>query len=362
VNAPAPDPAAILAAFPLDPVSITPHAGGHINQSWRVESRTGPFLLQRINPAVFPDGAAVMRNMLLVTRHLEQALRARQVPDPTRHTLRVVPAVDGSPAIRAGDGAWWRLLHFIEDTVTLERVTRPEQAFEAGRAFARFLAFLRDFDGRHLTETIPAFRDTAARVTQLDRAVAADQAGRVASVREDLAALDARRDYAELFPPLIASGALPRRVVHNDAKSGNVLRDAATGEGLAVVDLDTVMPGTALSDVGDLIRSMASPTDEDERDLSRVAVQPILVEGLARGYLSLAGEVVAPEERRHFITAGLVTTYEQAVRFYTDYLDGDRYYRISRPGQNLDRGRAQLKLLMSLEASRAELERIVAAL
>jgi Ser/Thr protein kinase RdoA (MazF antagonist) len=362
VSAPALDPAAILAGFPLDPVSITPHVGGHINQSWRVETRAGPCLLQRINPAVFPDGAAVMHNMRLVTRHLAAALAARQARDASRRALRLVPAKDGSAAIRAGDGAWWRLLHFIEGTVTLERVTQPEQAFQAGRAFAGFLALLSDLDGSELAETIPGFRDTAARVAQLDAAVAADRIGRVAAVREDLAALDARRDYAGLFPPLIASGVLPRRVVHNDAKSGNVLRDAATGEALAVVDLDTVMPGTALSDVGDLIRSMASPTDEDERDLSRVAVQPALVEGLARGYLSAARDVLAPEERRLLITAGLVTTYEQAVRFYADHLDGDRYYRTSRAGQNLDRGRAQLALLLSLEANRNTLERVVARL
>lgn len=357
---PALDPAPILAAFPIDVVRFTPHAGGLINHSWRVESSAGPYLLQRINPAVFTDGEGVLRNQQLVTAHLARSLAARGVRDAERRALRLRLTRDGHPGHRAGDGAWWRLLHFIEGSVTLGRVTEAEEARQAGRAFGEFLAMLDDFDGRQLTETIPGFRNTAARVAQLDQAVEADRLNRVASVRVELAELDLRRFYTELLPPHLTSGAIPRRVAHNDAKSGNVLRDAVTGEALAVVDLDTVMPGTALSDVGDLIRSMASPTDEDERDLAAIVVRTGLVEGLARGYLDAAGAVLTSAERKYFITAGLVTTYEQAVRFLADYVDGDRYYQTTRAGQNLDRGRAQLRLLMRLEEKQAELERMIA--
>lgn len=357
---PALDPTTVLAAFPVTPISITPHLGGHINRSWRIETATGAFLLQRINPAVFTDGAGVLRNMQLVTRHLSS--RVAGGADAERRCLRLVPSREGYPGVRAVDGAWWRLMHFIAGSVTLERVTRPEEAWQAGRAFGEFLAALHDLDGDQLGETIPGFRDSARRVRQLDDAVQSDRTNRVADVRAELTALDARRHYAAVLPPLMATGALPRRVAHNDAKSGNVLRDAVTGEALAVVDLDTVMPGTALSDVGDLIRSMASPTDEDERDLDRIVVQPELVDGLAGGYLSAAGAVLTAEERQNFVVAGLVTTYEQAVRFFTDYLEGDHYYTTNRPGQNLDRGRAQLRLLLSLEENRAMLEELVRAL
>lgn len=362
MSEPAADPADILTQYPIDSRSIVPHPGGHINRSWRVESSTGPLLLQRLNDSIFPDGAGVVRNIVLVTRHLGDRLRQQYPADADRRCLTLLPTRSGAMAVQAPDGAWWRLVVFIAETVVRERVTVTAEAETAGRAFGEFLALLADFDGSQLTETIPHFRDTARRVAQLDHAVALDQHQRVAAIRKELTALDVRRGYAALFPPLIASGELPRRVVHNDAKSGNLLRDARSGEALAVIDLDTVMPGTALSDIGDLIRSMASPTDEDERDLSRIAVDPTLIEGLARGYFSAAGRTLVAEERRQFIAAGVVTTYEQAVRFFADYLDGDRYYRTSRAGQNLDRGRAQLALLTQLEESRSRLERMVMSL
>lgn len=356
---PPPDPARILQHFPIQPVRWSVHTGGHINDSWRIETGEGSYLLQRLNPTVFTDGALVMRNMERVTRHLASRLESRGTDDPSRRVLRMVPAHDGAAAVRATDQSWWRLLVFIEGTVVKEKVSAPEEAFEAGRAFGEFLELLSDFDGRAIVETIPRFRDTIARVEQLDHAVVSDTEQRVQEIRPELAALDARRSYAELFPPLIASGALPRRVVHNDAKSSNVLRDIATGKALAVVDLDTVMPGTALSDIGDLMRSMASPADEDARDLSRIEVRPDFVAALAKGYFSAAGGIMTQAEREHFVAAGLVTTYEQAVRFFTDFLNGDRYYRTTRPGQNLDRGRAQLRLLLELESQQRELERQV---
>lgn len=352
----------MLSRFLPQPVSITSHPGGHINRSWRVDGPRGPFLLQRLNPDIFADGAGVMRNVDLVSQHLMARLLVRYPADAHRRGLRLHPARDGARAVQADDGAWWRLLTFIEGAVVRERVTTVPQAFEAGRAFGEFLTLLADFDGATLGETIPGFRDTGHRVRQLDAAVAADAVNRVREIRGELAALDLRRDHADWFPSAIASGALPRRVVHNDAKSGNVLRDASSGAALAVIDLDTVMPGTALSDMGDLIRSMASPTDEDEPRLDRIVVESSLVEGLARGYLAEAGGTLSAEERRQFVAAGIVTTYQQAVRFFTDYLDGDRYYRTSRAGQNLDRGRAQLALLISLEANRGPLEKMVAGL
>ncbi len=353
---------ATLASWPLEPVSITPQAGGHINRSWRVDTTTGPFLLQRLNPDVFPDGAAVLRNMLGVTRHLAQALDRLAVPDPDRRALRLRLTEAGAPGVQAADGAWWRVVGYIDGARVAPRVETVEDAQAAGRAFGDFLRLLADYDGAALVETIPGFRDTTRRWTRLEAAMAADPHHRVAEIAADLAALRDRQEYVRLLAPLRASGALPTRVVHNDAKSTNVLLDDRTGAGLAVIDLDTVMAGTVLCDMGDLIRSMASSTDEDEVDLGRIVVQPLLVEAMARGYLAGAGGVLTETERQLFVTAGLVTTFEQAVRFYTDYLDGDRYYRISRPTQNRDRARAQLRLLQGLEDQRSVLERRLARL
>jgi hypothetical protein len=223
--------------------------------------------------------------------------------------------------------------------------------------FERLLA---DYDGPALAETIPGFHDTKRRLARLEAAAGRDALGRAGEVAAQLGFARSRVGYARVVPELTASGALPVRVVHNDAKLGNVLFDIHTAEALAVVDLDTVMPGTLLSDVGDLIRSIASPTAEDERALDRIVVSSELVEALAGGFLEGCGAVLAEAERRLLVFAGILLAYEQGVRFLTDHLEGDVYYRVTRPGQNLDRARAQFRLVECLEAERATLERRVA--
>lgn len=349
---------AALAAFGLSVTSVHPVEIGHINASWRaITAADDAFFLQRLNPDVFPDGEAVMGNLGLVTSHL--ARKVRHLPDAGRRALQVLRRADGSLCWQAPDGAWWRVFHDIPRTRTGLHVTTVEEARQVGRAFGAFQAMLGDYDGPRLIETIPGFHDTLARLAALERVAARDPAGRAASVAAELAFVRARQPYAAVLPPLMASGALPLRVVHNDAKAANVLLDSDSGEALAVVDLDTVMPGTVLYDVGDLIRSVASPTDEDERDLSRIAVRPPLVAALAAGFLGVCGARLTGAERGHFVFAGLLITYEQGVRFLADYLAGDTYYRTTRAGQNLDRARAQFRLLESLEAERSALEAMV---
>jgi hypothetical protein len=345
-------------AFDLQVASLAPQAGGHINASWRVVTSLGAsWLLQRLNPQVFPDGAAVMRNIALVTAHL--STQVSHLPDAGRRALRLLTRRDGTTAWQAPDGAWWRVFHFIDRSRTCLHATMAREAQEVGCAFGGFQRMLQNYTGPALADTIPGFHDTLSRLTALEVAVAADSAGRAAGVAREIDYARSRHAYAETLPPLIGSGALPQRIVHNDAKVANVLLDASSGEALAVIDLDTVMPGTLLYDVGDLIRSIASPTDEDERDLSRVGVRPPLMAALAAGYLGACGAGLTETERAHFIFAGLLLTYEQGVRFLTDHLAGDCYYRISRAGQNLDRARAQFRLLTSLEAERPGLEAMV---
>lgn len=361
------DPQAALERFALEgvPVAVEPFAGvgGYINESWRVVVRQGattlPYMLQRVNPRVFPDPVRVMENVARVTEHVARRLRAAGIADWRRRVIQLVPPQDGGPAVTDEGGGTWRLYPFIDARVT-QRATEPAETREAARAFGDFLRLLADYDGPPLHETIPHFHDTGRRYDALEAAVAADAAGRVPGARAEIDALLAHRPLAQVLPPLVASGAVPRRLVHNDTKISNVLFDPATGEALGVVDLDTVMPGTALHDFGDMVRSMASPTDEDETDLRQVGARKDFFEALVRGFLTGAGAILTARERGLLVFAGRLVTLEQAVRFLTDYLGGDRYYRTGRPGHNLDRCRTQLRLFESLTAQESELEAIVA--
>ncbi len=367
-------PADFLTQFdvPGAVASIAPAAEGHINRSWVVTLREGAapagrgrppssqrFLLQRINERVFTDPVRVMENVALVTQHLAEVLYRIDAPDAERRALRLVPTRSGAPYHRDADGGVWRLYPFIGGAVVREHVTSREEAREIGKAFGTFQRYVADYAGPRLHETIPRFHDTAWRVETLERALAADRAGRAKEARSEIAALRARAGLAEILPPLLASGEIVERIAHNDAKSSNVLLDERTGAALCVVDLDTVMPGTLLYDFGDMVRSATSPTAEDERDLRKVGAQVPLFAGIVEGYAAALGPVLKAEERELLVFAGKLITYEQAVRFLTDHLDGDRYYRIAFPGHNLVRCRTQVKLLESLEQQEGALGRAV---
>jgi Ser/Thr protein kinase RdoA (MazF antagonist) len=251
------------------------------------------------------------------------------------------------------------VLRFIEGSVCRERATSDAEAYEAGRAFGRFQRLLADYRGPRLHETIPNFHHTPRRVAALERAVAADRSDRVARARAEIEAALRQRPLASALLDGQARGELAERVVHNDAKMSNVLLDAATGEGLCVVDLDTVMPGLALYDFGDMARTMASDIAEDATELDAAAVRVERFGALARGYIEGSGGLAAAE-RALLVTAARVITYEQAVRFLTDYLDGDRYYRTTHREHNLERCRAQLALLDAFTRAGPALAREVA--
>jgi phosphotransferase family enzyme len=348
----------VLKAFGLmdSTLGLSAQAGGHINESWLVTTPDGRYLLQRLNPAVFPAPREVMANIERVTGYLKRAVRAAGLPDPDRRVLSLCPAAGGTSAVTGPDGSLWRLYDYIAGVRALERVSGLADAREIGRGYGAFHRLLADYDGPPLVETLPGFHDTAARLGQLEQAVLLDPLGRLAEVPDLLDLARARVGLARLLLPLMAAGAVPRRIAHNDAKCSNVLLDSQSGEAMAVVDLDTVMPGTLLHDFGDLVRSVTSPTDEDSRDLSNVGVRVPLFTALARGFLEQVGRRLTPTEREHLVAAGEVITYEQGVRFLTDHLRGDVYYRTTRPGQNLDRARTQFRLLETLEAARDELE------
>lgn len=351
------DPAhlrAIVARFQtIGPaVEAGPLTLGHINDSFVVCCLSGGtlvrYVLQRINAAVFHDPLAVMDNIARVTEHIAARLAAAGATDIRRRCLTLIRTHDNRACHDEGAGHVWRMYEYIERTRSVESVRSPDDARAAGRAFGAFSAHLADFPAPPLRETIPRFHDTPLRIAQLDAAIAADRAGRAGGARAEIAAIREQRCLAPLLLNLLARSAIPQRIAHNDAKISNILFDEVSGEALCVVDLDTVMPGLSLFDFGDMVRSMTCRAAEDEPDASRVRFDRRLYEALRDGYLEYAGAFLNQAELDHLLDAGRVIIYEQAVRFMTDYLNGDIYYQTSRPDQNLTRARVQLALLRSI--------------
>ncbi|HEU4569449.1 MAG TPA: aminoglycoside phosphotransferase family protein [Gemmatimonadales bacterium] len=349
------------ARFPMSgPLEVVgPLAGGLIHETWLVRSGAAQWVLQELNRAVFPDVDGVMANLAAVSAHLIKRLTHEAAPEVERRALALVRTVDGRPYATDEDGGAWRCTRYITGTVTHQVAPTPAEAREAGRAFGEFTRLVADLRAP-LAVTIPGFHDTPARLAALERAAAADRAGRRWAVAAELEVIREQAALAPIIPSYLAAGELPTRAAHNDAKIGNVLFDAAGGHALAVLDLDTVMPGSALHDVGDLIRSASGTAAEDEPDPARMRVDAARFGAVVAGWFAGAGTVLTPLERSLTLTAGRVITFEQAVRFLTDHLEGDRYYPIARPGHNLDRARAQLALLLDLTAREDELEEIVA--
>jgi Ser/Thr protein kinase RdoA (MazF antagonist) len=335
---------------------------GHIHDTWIGSWQTpaGPrrVVHQRVNTHVFRDPALLMRNWLRVTEHVRAALLRVGASDVERRCLRAIPARSGAPWYEDA-GEVWRAFPFVEGTRSFDAPDGPARAHEAARAFGAFAAQLADLDPGAIGESIPRFHDFAWRVANLEATAAADAQGRARGAAEDLAR--ARRLAAEVERALAGegAGALPRRVVHNDCKLNNVLFDIASGEGLCVIDLDTVMPGSVLADFGDLVRTAACPAAEDETDLSRVHVDAALYEALVRGYLAGTGTLLTALEFALLPLAGPLLALETGIRFLTDHLAGDAYFRIHRPGHNLDRARTQLRLTEELLAGLGEARRLV---
>ena len=329
-------------------VTVEPFTGpaGHINASYVVRNPRGRFFLQRLNTDVFRDHPRLMENVARVTEHLAGP-------------LRLVPARDGASYVADDQGGVWRMYAYIENGAPVVGAPSGPDVGRAAGAFGAFQRALADLPGPRLHETIPSFHDTPRRLEALERAVESDTAARAASVRAEIDQIRGCRHLAPVLVEAAARGAVPERVVHNDAKLANVLFDAASGDALCVVDLDTVMPGLALYDFGDLVRSMATRAAEDERDIGRVRLEPELFESVACGYIAATRELLTQAERELLVPAAQVIVYEQAVRFLIDHLEGDRYYRIARPGHNLDRCRTQLALLAALRAGERALQQIV---
>lgn len=334
-----------------------PYGGGHINDTYcAVYDQAGTpvrYIFQRINHAVFANPAALMENVSRVTAHLGAKLADR--PDPSRRALTLVPTREGGAAYRDETGSHWRVYLFIEKARTYDAAQSPAQAFAAAKAFGLFQKQLADLPAPRLHDTVPDFHHTPKRFAALARAIERDAVNRAAPAKPEI-------DFAlrrESMVGVLLGAQLPERVTHNDTKLNNVMIDDATGEGICVIDLDTVMPGLLPYDFGDLVRTTTSPAVEDERDLSKVKMQLPMFEALARGYLASVGDFLTAAERQQLAFAGKLITFEIGLRFLADFLSGDTYFKIRRPDHNLDRCRAQFKLVESIEQQEEQMNRLI---
>jgi hypothetical protein len=307
------------------------------------------YIFQRINHNIFKDPAALMSNVARVTEHCRKRLGADD-PDASRKTLTLVKTTGGKDFFIDDEGSYWRCYLFIEKAATYDVPKTDEQIYQAARSFGRFQSLVADLGGEPLNETIPDFHNGPKRYRTLLDAIEADKCGRAAEAAAEIDKIKAFSPIFDVLPALVQAGKIPVRITHNDTKINNVMIDDATNEGICVIDLDTVMPGLALYDFGDMVRTTASPTAEDEKNLELVGLQVPRFEAVLRGYLSSAGEFLNDAEKSHLILSAKMITLMIGVRFLTDHLSGDTYFKIKYPGHNLDRCRTQIKLVESITA------------
>ena len=342
--------------------SITQINKGYINRTYRVEtlSDTGhvhKYTLQRINTNVFPDVDALMDNFKLTTDHLHGKLRLRgSGKKGSVQTLR--PTKDGCAFLRDASGCW-RMLTYFDDVYSLDIPDRPETFYHAGVAFGSFLKEMSDVDIADVKEVIPNFHNTKSRYLDLEKSIARDPKGRVKDVLPEIAFVRDRAERYGMISDALESGKIPTRICHNDCNLNNILFDNRTHLPVAIIDLDTVMPSSPLYDYGDSMRIGTNTAKDDEKDLSKVSCDLKLYEQYARGYLEACGDVLTKEELELLPYASLIISSEDGIRFLMDHIDGDTYYQIYYPGQNLDRSRTQLKLVEDMERKLPQIKRIL---
>ena len=340
-----------------------PYGEGHINATRCIyvqlpDGGSRRYILQKINTATFTDPDGLMENICGVTEYLRRQA-VEQGKDPARVTLQVIPTVDGKPYYRDAEGGCWRVYPFVEDTLCLQQVQTPEDFYQSAVAFGQFEKQLAGYPAATLRATIPHCHDTPRRFENFEKALAADVMGRAKDVAAEIEFVRARKADCAVMTDLLAAGKLPLRVTHNDTKLNNILFDKETGEGLCVIDLDTVMPGLAANDFGDSIRFGANHSAEDEPNLSKVNFAIDLFEIYTKGFLQAAGDAFTPLEKETLPWGAKLMTLECGIRFLTDYLEGDHYFHTTRPGQNLDRARTQFKLVQDMEGCWDEMAAIV---
>lgn len=350
---------------------VTPLVQGHINDTYIVtcvqHERPIRYVLQRINHAVFKDPPAMMANILRVTEHIHAKMQ-RTDSELASRQLRVIGTPASSCEDRSGGGAgyykdaegnYWRVYNFVERAVTYDAVDSAALAYEAARMFGWFQRMLNDLPGPSLHETIPNFHNTRMRFERFRQVLKQDPVHRARSAKVEIDFVLDHADLCDVLPNAVLKGDFPSRIAHNDAKINNVMMDERTHRGICVIDLDTVMPGLSVYDFADLVRTAATRAREDERDLSKVRIEISLFTALVRGFAEETSTFLTSAERKHLAFAGKLITFEQGIRFLTDHLMGDVYYKIGRAGHNLDRCRTQMQLVKSIIEHEAAMNEIV---
>jgi hypothetical protein len=336
---------------------------GHINDTFRVHvtnhegSKT--YILQKINTYVFREPDKLMENMVRVTSHIAGKLKEKGM-STRRRVIHLRPKRDGTFCYHNREGEAWRLMDFIGDTHAYDMAQHPGHAYEASKAFGKFQELLSDLSEPDLHITIPDFHNTPVRFIQLEDAIEKNIAGRLQSCRPEVDFAYARRDITPVLTDCIENGTMKNRPTHNDTKINNVLIDKNSGEGICVIDLDTVMPGLPLYDFGDCVRSTTRSGAEDEIDLDEIDMDITLFEAITRGYLESAGNLLSDLEKEKLAFSAKLITFETGIRFLADYLNGDVYYKTSRPAHNLDRARVHFKMIQSMEQQEEQMNAIVA--
>lgn len=334
---------------------------GNINDTYWVKTRESnkpDYILQKINHHIFVNVPELQNNIVRVTSHIRKKLEQKQIKDVGRRVVSLIPARDGAWFTRDTEGNFWRMMVFIQGSQSFDQLTSPLLAFKAGKAFGEFSALLADLPGEPLYETIRDFHNMEWRLQQFREAVRDNKAGRLGMVKEEVEAVETRAEEMCLVQRLGRAGKLPRRITHCDTKINNILFDE-NGEILCVIDLDTVMTGYVTSDFGDAIRTGANSGEEDDMNLDHVSLNIGLYKGFAEGFITGGASFLTKQETDVLPFAAKLFAYMQAVRFLADFINGDTYYKIKYPMHNLQRTKAQLKLLFSMEEQYAEMQRIV---
>jgi hypothetical protein len=324
----------------------------------RHDSGTTQYILQRINQIVFQNPVQVMANIVRITEHI-RAKTAEADPQSASRQLEVIATGDGGGYYRDAEGNVWRMYNFIASAITYDSLQSAVLAREAARMFGWFQRMLIDLPGPPLHETIPGFHNTPRRLEVFQEVLKADVANRAKNAKAEIDFVFENAAICHVLSDLVKRGEVPVRIAHNDAKINNVMLDTKTGQGVCIIDLDTVMPGLSAYDFGDLVRTATCAAAEDEQDLSKVAVDIALFEALAQGFVEGTHPFLTLAERHHLVFGGKLITFEQLIRFLTDYLAGDIYYKVHRKGHNLDRSRTQMKLVQSIIEQEEEMNRLV---
>jgi thiamine kinase-like enzyme len=344
-------------------VGASPFGGGHINDTfrscWNQAGTMVRYTHQRINQRVFIHPDKVMENILRVTGHIREKNHAAGESDCDRRSLTVVSARDGKPWVRDSEGGWWRTYCFVENAHSQEVTSSPEEASFLGASIGRFQKQLADLPPPRLYDTIVDFHNMEKRYLRFYEALEKDVCGRAKNAAAEIDFMQKNEERGAILIRALREGRIPERICHNDTKINNILIDDASAEALCVIDLDTVMPGTSLFDVGDLIRTVTTTAAEDECDLAKVKFDSVFFEALLGGYLSEAIGFLSGEEIALLAESGRNITQIMALRFLTDYLEGDHYYHISRPEHNIDRCRNQCALIRSMDLQWETILRLV---